>query len=552
MNASALRLLLTQLPETAETIQASIESGEIDARRGLENDPALFLDFVKACSDWRNATPERRKQDLKAQASLAKVLCEFGAKPWHCVEGQVSAFEQAVQIGNGALVAWLGKHPDAPATLLTQAPRAHHNTTSHYLNANTSVTSALLDLGFDPHVRTSNGQTTLHMARNARTLELLLAAGVDPLACDDKGRDAKAHWDLKAITNEDRKAVDEAFARYLPVDPDALIAEFGPQWSAVGSTISKQRLKAAGIDPETAHAGGIGLAERVIAEALQLGLHKTRSTVSYRANGDPGAHRKWHKLILAAMRLCKVGEQNTSNLSRQAIDTLDLYLAVDKFFLTKPAKLADKPQHDPLDDLRALAASPRHAGAKAAITNGMRAIDRLAQAGLIDNGAAMAGWLLKMHSRQMTWAEWMSRDSDGQTLFMRLAMMATSEFNETLQGPETLWPPTSPVGYGTMQSLQHIPSALANEPHSLGVMAIMAARTRHASIKTWLDEHLDRVPDCQIDVDDPWLRRGVELLLASKDPAEQVLGQRLATAAQAVELHQQTPKVDVARSSVRL
>lgn len=557
MATSALRLLLTSLPHKADTIASAIENGEMDVRGTLSSDLTLFLDFVYEAGNWHNATAETRVLDHQAQARLAETLCKHGANPWWIEEGRPSAFELAVLMDNWDLAALLGNHPGAPSGLAKTQPQSRAN--SHYFQrAPAAMVNVLLDLGFDPHVRTADGSTMLHHARDPKALAALLEAGVDPLLCNDKGRDAKAHWDQLRLSNEDRMAADEVFRKYLPTDCDELISTFGAQWLAVGPTISRQRLKDAGVDPETAHKDGVGLAERVMAEALRSGMRKPASAYGYQASSDPVSHRKWHKLVLSAMRLCNVNEQNKSPLAQQALDTLDLYFKVDKFLMKGQASSSKTPKKDiqapkdPIEQLKQLAGCTRYIAPKHVICNGMSAIERLAHAGAIDNGSTVAGWLLKMHASTMTWAEWATRGDAGQTLFMQLACMATAEFDTSLNKPTSLWTPTSSIGYATMQPLRYIPDTLASEPHALGVMAIMAARTRHASIKTWLDQNMNLAGALCIQAGDPWIAHGSKLLTQSKDPNEQALGQRLGALSQAVQLDQNSAQVPTSRGRPRL
>ena len=544
MTSSILRFLLTHQPDQAELVLAGIQKGEIDPASALAADPGLLFDAVKATSTQQNSTTFSTK---RAQLELIQLLDTLGGDLWKTDTYGKDAFHFA-RIGNSPdLVRWLAQHPQAPADLV-----ARNNKESGLLhNANAKMAQALIDIGVDPRGVDSFGDTLLHKARDEELVKVLLDAGVDPTIKNKKGLDTQKAWDASNMLLEKRQKMEALLARAVPVDPNQVVREFGRQMSEVGVSRSRARLIEAKVDPATAEYAGFSLSELVIAQALKQGI-----SIGGRRQGDPRDQQKWRKLILAAMKMDPSIDPNANTPKMQQVrQCVSLFHRIAGQTLQKTSYAAStassgmkKKKPKPVDtswiDILKMVGRLGSDDRRENVVHYTDLIQRMHDAKLVHNASPLSIWLLKDEIKGVSNAQWVQRDADGQSLFVRLGRMATrSQWDTSWNQPLPFADTTAPSALNGLHISREITSVVCQEPGGLGALMLISNVYSLDDTSTVVQACLNSGNHPLLTADDPWLVQGIKRLEGGGTAGHQAIAAMAKSSLDAQALQGATPSV---------
>lgn len=523
MTSSILRFLLTRQPDQSELVLASIAKGEINPAADLKEDPTLLFDAIRAVNAHQTSNAK------KAQFEIIQLLDSLGGDLWLRDAYGKDAFHFA-RIGNSPdLVRWLAQHRDAPSDLVA---RNNPEPMALFHGANATMTQALIDIGLDPRGVDSCGDTLLHKARDEDLVKVLLDAGVDPTIKNNKGLDTQKTWDASNMLLEKRQKMEAHLARAVPVDPDEVVREFGRQMSEVGVSRSRARLIEAKVDPATAEYAGFSLTELVIAQALKQGI-----SMGGRRQGDPRDQQKWRKLILTAMNMDPSIDPNASTPKMQQVrQCVSLFYRVAGHTLQKASyvgtstsssnkkkkpKPADTSWMDILGKVGRLISGDDRCENVAHCTN---LIQRMHDGNLVHNASPLSIWLLKDEIKGAIPAQWVQRDAEGPSLFVRLGRMATrSQWDTSWNQPNPFADTTAPDALNGLYIPPEIISAVCQEPGGLGVLMLITNVYSLDDTSSVVQACLNRGDHPTLSAEDPWLVQGIKRLEGGGTSAHQAI-----------------------------
>lgn len=311
MTISLLRYMLTHQPTSLKVALDAILSGELQVDVSNPKDENLLTDALFAQKENQGMGHEGNRIALE----LFQKLDEMGFSPWLKSAGK-DGFDGALVSQNPLLILWLSQHPDAPQNLheRTVSPSFGATTYSPLSSYTTpKVLDALLQVGFDPHIKDADGDNLLHKAKSAEEVALLLDAGVDPSEKNKYQQDVRAKWDKGDIPKSDLKKMEAELNKYAPIDKERLVRSFGQQIVEVGVARTKERFKEAKVAPYEAKYAGFGLPELAAAEALSTALK-----IGTKSEGNYISHKKWRRILLAVLKMnSDLDENGEVSVSRQ-------------------------------------------------------------------------------------------------------------------------------------------------------------------------------------------------------------------------------------------